>query len=353
MFTFHFAKSAAALVFVCTAWLTSCATVPTTVGSQSEVETLVASDFMQILLQVETLDASATELRIPPLSSNTTGFDFAIRQALLDAGYSIKPLGLNLASEDPVVRTTVKKSSLQFGDVTVYTLFVGDVSFRRAYSISSVGNVQPESTMQAKGIDVSRLRQDDSIFVLDPLLAESEQTALDNPIVRSTERVGTPVVPDEISLVATTPQRLPTSESVQEELSVVPPVSNPAEELERVFVAPNPAGLLVVAESLLTFGDDSLVLGDDNKRRVRQFVQQFNKRTDQFSVFGCATSDEVSADNGERLAIGRSERIRSELLYAGVPDTKIIKENCDTARIGNDSPGLPRAVLLTLMRQSS
>jgi len=223
----------------------------------------------------------------------------AVRDILKDVGYTTKPLGLNLASVDPVVRTAVEKSSLQFGDVTVYTLFVGDVSFRRAYSVSAEGNVQPESTMQAKGIDVSRLRQDDSFFVTD-LPAPTREPLDDN--VNLSEVTSPPTV-----------SALANEES---ELGMVV-ISSAPDRLQgpaRSNLALATKGLLVVA---------ALVLGDENKRRVRTFVRQFNESSDKFTVLGCASSSGKNEDK-DRLALGRSERVRSELLYAGGASLRIL-----------------------------
>jgi len=272
-----------------------------------------------------------------PLSNATTSFDLAVRDILKDVGYTTKPLGLNLASVDPVVRTAVEKSSLQFGDVTVYTLFVGDVSFRRAYSVSAEGNVQPESTMQAKGIDVSRLRQDDSFFVTD--LPAPTREPLD----------------DDVNLTeVTSPPTVSALANEESELGMVV-ISSAPDRLQgpaRSNLALATKGLLVVAEAQLTFENDSLVLGDENKRRVRTFVRQFNESSDKFTVLGCASGSGKNEDK-DRLALGRSERVRSELLYAGVPSTRIVKEECNSAQAFEYSAVPPRTVLLTLVRRSS
>jgi len=257
-------------------------------------------------------------------------------------GYRLETLDNRDNDDSPILRHTVSESTSANSQLLVYTVFIGEVSFRRAYITRSDGSVQPASAMQAKGIQVGELRQDDGIFDQSVTVAEAtpqnEEADLEPEIaqdpVATTESANTPLAK--------------TEDRIEEQLIVVPSVVDTS-AIRREL--PPVDGYKIVTESLMTFGEDSLVLGSENKKRVRKFVERFDEKNDLFSVTGCAPmAGEPDPTAASSVTNARTERVRSELLYAGVPSKKIVIEDCATQVA--DFPGVPRAVMLSLKRSN-
>jgi len=359
MYKFPSARRIFAVVLFCIFGLAGCTTAPKQQYLPSVADRLVAKDFSQILAQVpEYYPPSSTLRMVRPLGFNDT-FDTALREGLAATGYTIEFLDFKLVSPHPILSHQVEKTQSLNGDVWVYTVTIDQVSFRRGYEFDDRGNIRPVTTMQAKGIELSRLRQDDSIFDIPLEIANAERqpsvefqaSASATPGLQ-VQQVTTNNNIQAAELVIEEPDEL--RDPIAEELIVIPPVVDASAEVEQT-ASKDMTDLQIVDESLLTFDDSSLVLGDVNKRQVRQFIANFNPRSDVFSVFGCS-SDLVGPDVVEPRAIGlgRAERVRSELLYAGVPSNRIYTEGCGTEDSTAEQPLVPpRAVLLTLKRRSS
>lgn len=83
-----------------------------------------------------------------------------------------------------------------------------------------------------------------------------------------------------------------------------------------------------VNEAVLVFADDSTRLGSINKDRVNQLVSQYNPELDVFSVTGCSHGPSSYTGGQEALALGRADRVKEALMFAGVPQSKILDEAC-------------------------
>jgi len=106
-----------------------------------------------------------------------------------------------------------------------------------------------------------------------------------------------------------------------------------------------------VRESILTFKNDSMRLGNDNKQRVQQFVEMFNPESDVFSVIGCSHGHTNLKNGNAALALGRAHRIKEALMFSGVPDTLILDEGCWDGQYFDEK--MPRrGVVLTLKRRA-
>ena len=106
-----------------------------------------------------------------------------------------------------------------------------------------------------------------------------------------------------------------------------------------------------VKKSVLIFGNDSLVMGDVNKREIDTFVEAFNPELDLFSIIGCSHGATSIVNGNALLATGRAQRVKEALLYAGVPEDRILDEGCWDPKYGVEE--MPdRGVVITLNRRS-
>ena len=105
-----------------------------------------------------------------------------------------------------------------------------------------------------------------------------------------------------------------------------------------------------VDEVVLVFPNDSLTLGKYNKGVIRRTLQRFDPETDVFSLVGCSLGPTRRENGNEALALGRANRVKEELLFAGVPAERIVDEGCWAGESSARFPG--RGVVMTLKRQS-
>lgn len=311
--------------------LAGCGGTPLRESLPTSADRLVAKDFVQIIVQVESLVPARTAVRMAhPIGTQDT-FDTALREELRIAGYLIQPITKELLSDVPVVGHSIESTPVDDGKTSVYNVSVGEIVFRRGYSISKDGLVEPITAMEAKGVDTGILAQDDSIFDLNSDTRVASASIQTQPVIES----------DASS------QQVP--EPIEEELIVIPPVVDASVTSSDENVLFNTR---IVGESLLSFDGDSLILGEANKRRVRNMVSSFRPKTDVFSVLGCVFQDEVSwTEDASQLAADRAQRIQSELLYAGVSAKKIRAEACAQDE-DTGAPIIPVGSVLLLLNRS-
>jgi len=330
MFNVFSNRSALALLLLCTGWLVGCAGTLTQETLPSPADRLIAKDFAQIVSQVERYAPNNTTFLVAKPIGPESPFDLALREEFLIAGYKVEYLSFDSDAADPVMSQVVEQSESADGELRTHTLSVNNVSFRRSYIISKEGQITPETTMQAKGVDSDVLRQDDSIFGIEVDGASSEFGS--NPEVSPSDAQ-------------------PVSDPNDEELIDVQSGDEASVNLSNYSAL---QGMQIIDESLLVFSGDSLVLGDANKRSVVKVVKNYRSDSDVFSLLGCVRNDDIDwTEQASKLVIGRTERVRSELRYAGIPNEQIKTENCTRER-GVDAPRLPsNGVLLLLNRRQT
>lgn len=331
MYRFHTVKYSVVLALLASILLAGCGGVPLKESLPSVADRLVAKDFVQLIVQVEPLAPDITSLRMARTIGTLDTFHAALREEFQIAGYSIEPITTELVSDVPAVGHSIERAAATDGETVVYNLSVGKIKFRRGYSIDSEGLITPLTAMEAKGIDSSILSQDDSIFGL-----ESDTRVASTSLQASSD--------DSRDLS----EQLP--EPIEEELIVIPSVVDASANgpVENVLFKSK-----IIGESLLTFDGDSLVLGESNKRRVRNMVANYQPKTDVFSVLGCVFHNEVSwSEDATQLSIGRAQRIQSELLYAGIPADKIREEACAEDK-DTGAPIIPPGSVLLLLNRSN
>ena len=343
---------------------------------------LIAQDFVNVLVQINQLPASSTTLSIPAARVGNDQFVAVLKEQLSLAGYAIRT-GPASPGEQLVSHLVNHDQNSDNGSISTYTVSVGPVSVRRSYLGLGDGYVRPIAPMQVKGADASTLQVNDELFNAvkspsselrsDELMVEAEQakrliaqqqSAM--PVASGEAWVnGSPGVSGQadthkqslLDIVAPTTNSLANLNSALlsgsrqvtlSELSQAP--TRNFRELGQSNFADVFDSLVIVMEASLLFDNDSLRLGRVNKDRVRQFVSKFDLQSDVFSVIGCSNGATRLAIGQEGLALGRAERVKQELLYAGVPQENILEEGCWAGE--NYDEKMPRrGVVLSLKRR--
>lgn len=100
-----------------------------------------------------------------------------------------------------------------------------------------------------------------------------------------------------------------------------------------------------VDELIVVFPDDSIVMGTENRLLIRNFAESFDENNDVLSVVGCSNGPTSSELGNVGLALGRANRVTTELVQIGVPRDKVLDEGCWAPNGGvQDFPG--RGVVL-------
>ena len=104
-------------------------------------------------------------------------------------------------------------------------------------------------------------------------------------------------------------------------------------------------------QSVLIFPNDSLRLGENNKRVIQDFASKMNQETDVLSIIGCSHGTTEIRNGNALLALGRANRVKEALLFSGVEHDLLLDEGCWAPNEFSDA--LPaRGVILTLKRRS-
>ena len=105
-----------------------------------------------------------------------------------------------------------------------------------------------------------------------------------------------------------------------------------------------------VDRQVIVFADDSMVLGDDNREMLAEFVATRVRESDVVGLVGCSNGPTALDIGNEGLALGRAARVADELVARGVPREQVRDEGCwGPASVGDRFPG--RGVVLELWRR--
>lgn len=330
---------------------------------------LIAEDFANALLQIPDLQPSRTTVQFLR-SQHDDAFALTMRLALQQRGY-----GLRWVEKDayPLVFRYRREEIPDTGLASHqgYQIAVGQIQMRRQYAHDDASRLWPQTPMFVRGVDATHMQLDDAHFAV---AARGEYV----PLGKRSRHHDTPK--DAKSLASSSAGSLPdaggdsATETVQTtdtaaRLSPLDPLiagtespralSLPLIDLpgeQNVFDRgrSNYHQLLeqhrVISEKVLTFANDSLRLGSLNKHLVEQMVELFRADSDVFSVLGCSLGPTRLEGGNVALALGRASRVREALLFAGVPQDRILDEGC----WAGDGTGLPlprRGVVLTLNRR--
>ena len=119
---------------------------------------------------------------------------------------------------------------------------------------------------------------------------------------------------------------------------------------DRLAAEPERAGTRVpIRQVRLRFADaGSLRLGEPNKRALARLRGVYRAATDRFSVTGCSHGRSLLWDGSESDALARSQRVKEELVLAGIAADQVLEEGCWAGTAHGKLPG--RGVVVTHKR---
>ena len=323
----------------------------------------IADDFLGALVQIEGYGPESTTVRFARDALAEDAFVAALESLMREAGYAVRVLN-DAAAPGAVtheVRTVGDEAMLE----TVHTVSVGEVQMRRRYTLNAAGRWEPSGSLFVRGADASGIRLDEGGEERDPPAQpvpplESPSTRIAEAPALEADGAGSGVRDPSAARPRVAPRPAPLA---FDELSGKPVYSGlvsggrGAVRTRNIMDlgGSNYSALLDdygnVDELILMFPNDSLTLGDDNKRMILAALERFDPDSDMFSIVGCSLGPTRLENGNQALALGRANRVKEELLFAGVPNERILDEGCWAGESTAKFPS--RGVVLTHRRQSS
>ncbi|ASJ74396.1 hypothetical protein [Granulosicoccus antarcticus] len=322
---------------------------------------IIAGNFVNTLRQIDLLQPAETTINLLR-TSRTDEFTVAMQMALRAAGYGVR--WVNDTSSGQLFQYRLEQKSAQKTDQgaaqqATYEMAIGSVELRRSFLMAGVAGISPLTPLYVRGADASAIIPNDRVFantasVVDPVPVVSPNTEVaTGELAQDTAGTNPEVSPLSVPDEANPLNPVVSGAIAKQNLAL--PLAN-LTRVENVFDLgeSNFEDLLaehrVVEELILLFPNDSLRLGAVNKRLVDEMVLSFEPESDLFSVIGCSLGPTELESGNAALALGRASRVREALLFAGIPQNRILDEGC----WAGDSSGntLPRrGVVVTLNRQ--
>lgn len=333
-------------------------------GRVSRPLQIIAVDLVETLKQLEPLRPVETTVHFSR-AARSDEFTLSMQGALQNAGYGVRWVSDNFSAprfryrhEREESQGSGQTSGQGSGHRDTYEVAVGQIELRRSYFTDALAVVKPVSPLYIRGADASRIVHDDTHFanrgateehdaVAASLLSLPEAPARQSSAVAS---AGTPLfVPDDANPLDLLVSGANRRQGLTLPLATLTRVEN-VFELGTSNYEDMLASHRVMRKLILTFPNDSLRLGEANKRLIEQMVNFYQPESDVFSVLGCSLGPTQLKSGNAALALGRASRVREALLFAGIPQDRILDEGCWAGDSSRNS--LPRrGVVVTLNRQ--
>lgn len=311
---------------------------PTIVASTSLTELrrlqLISTNLVSALVQVPEMKVGTATLQV---SRPTTAFGNTLIRALEDAGFGIQRVsadqGLNYVTYGK------RLSETEAGQVTDYSVAVGEIEVRREYNMKN-SKVFPSSLLVVTGTDrIVDIVLDDSIFAEqggtgDSFISGVGGNTLDSP----TTDVNTVVVndydamplskrTDQSSVLSEARKRIYSKESAERPINLEP--------------------YRQVRRTVLIFDDkESNVMGRGNKLAVTELAANY-QQGDVFSISACS---DVDGSNPESEL--RAVRVEEEFVSNDVEPASVQIEPCVRASYRHPSDTSPVAVSVVQHRKN-
>lgn len=107
-----------------------------------------------------------------------------------------------------------------------------------------------------------------------------------------------------------------------------------------------------VHKQVIIFGNDSMMLGGNNKSLIDHFVENELQQGDVVSLIGCSNGPTALEIGNEGLALGRAKRVTEALLARGVARENVLDEGC-WAPVNAEDRFPNRGVVLELWRRDA
>ena len=302
---------------------------------------LVAQDLVYTLAQVPQLHPLKTTLQV---SEPLTPFGQRVLARLGEAGYGLQRVETDQGPN--FVRYRTEHVASETGERTRYRLAVGEVSIERDYEAGEDGATVPESVQLVRGVPERSLAINEDVFGAVSAqglsrIAYEEDT---QPVIRDLSLGAA-----HADTVPPTPVEGPTSEADGVPVTFGTAVKRNMYETLRSNYADVFADYEDVLSDVLVFPNDSLRLGEKNKRTIARYVGELDPATDVLSVIGCSHGNTAINNGNELLAIGRSNRVKEAFLFAGIDHEQVLEEACWAPVHFDKMPR--RGVVVTLKRR--
>jgi len=273
------------------------------------------------IIQIESLHPFKTTLQMKEPRGELAKL---VKTRFEDAGYGIQYVesdqGVNY------VRHTAQSSVSEEADTTTYRITVGDISVERDYMLSENLTV-PESVLRVTGAYEQDIHLNDDVFGDD--YAETQFTEVifdetDVPVIIT-------VADRDISF-----EKEPFAEGDGTAGAQGPEAPNSfarsVMQNVRTIMGSNFSEMFAnyddVQRDVLIFPNDSLRLGGENKSLIQKYANSLNPETDVLSVIGCSHGRSKVKNGNQLLAIGRANRVKEALIFAGLDQKLIFEEGC-------------------------
>lgn len=340
------------------------------------LDRIVAEDLASILEQV--LEPRATTVQIN--RDRSDAFTTRLVDRLVDGGFGIQRVAADQGAHYLEHQRDIVLPGNGGAHITE-TVTVGQIEAQRDFSIQRNGSVRTASPFRVTGV---RRPLEVDLVTKPPLqIADPSHQRVEyiDAVIHDTAyplpRIVTPAVVERValgrgngmdtaSLIGTrhAPRHEPGPQPSHEpshETDHEPPLEATAQAVAET-VEPNNLfygtsafesefdGLERVERQVIVFANDSLNLGERNKRLVARLVRGSIRVADRISLIGCSTGHTALDIGNEGLALGRAERVIDELVDQGIPREKILDEGCwAPVSAGDDFPG--RGVIIDIWRR--
>ena len=293
------------------------------------------------IIQLESLHPFKTTLQMKAPRGELAKL---VKSRFEDAGYGIQYVesdqGVNY------VRHSAQSSVSEEADTTTYRITVGEVSVERDYTMEGEITI-PESELRVTGALEQDISLNDDVFgdefaktqYTEVVFDESEVpvvvTVVDRDISFDNQKDG-----DADALADTGAESYTTfSRAVMQNVRKI--MASNYSELFKSYED--------VKTHVLVFPNDSLRLGAENKTLIQEYANGLDPERDVLSVIGCSHGRSKVKNGNQLLAIGRANRVKEALIFAGLDHKLIFEEGCWDKDTYEDMPA--RGVVLTHKRK--
>ena len=307
-------------------------------GQESAVDgadySLISRNLVNAFAQHPSLSPRQARIQV---ANPEDGFESQVHKDMQGLGFRLEVA--EGSTDEDLVRTIVDSGGDALeNEAALYALSIGDITAERRFETVN-GVTVPVGKLTIRGADEL------------PIALNDEELFGD--------------VPAEISRVAFEPPTAATPASLEQVFrpSDQAPSGGDVDQIRAGLVKRNIFDTLTsnfselfvefenVEQNILIFPNDSLRLGDANKAIIDEYAAKMNPETDILSVIGCSHGQTEISNGNSLLALGRANRVKEALLFAGVDHEKVMEEGC-WAPTTFDGEMPDRGVVLTLKRKS-
>lgn len=305
------------------------ATASRTSSSGSDLD-LVAQNLVFTLVQLPETNPLSTTVQI---SEPVTPFGREVARLVEEAGYGIQSVPDDRGGD--YLRYRVQQTDSELGSETRYAVSIGAVSVERAYGTVD-GRLLPAARQRVEGARSRTVELNDDVFGPVDDASKVADVVFDDDAA--------PTLVDE------------TSGNSSADLATASAVSSFAASVKQNRydrVSSNYAVLFAayadVSTTTVSFPNDSLRLGDEQKRILDEYAGLLRPETDILSIVGCSNGKTTIPNGNGILAVGRANRVKEALMFAGVPAETVYDEGCWSGSGHESFPA--RGVVVTLKRR--